>query len=199
MTGETGSMTNEEMNAGDVVACELPADRGAAAAAGHDCDGCALARTRRDFLREGAIAALGIFASLGIGSRAAAALPVSAARLIRSTRETKTYAIPAADGAQIDNDAQVILVRWEGKVYAFNLSCPHQNTALRWNDGEHRFQCPKHHSQYQPDGTFITGRATRGMDRFPITKNGGNVVVDIDNMIKQTDNMAAWQAAFVTV
>ncbi len=187
------------MQAGDVVACEMPDSGDAAAAAGHDCAGCALARTRRDFLREGAIAALGIFASLGIGSRAAAALPVSAARLLRSTRETKTYAILSADGAQIDNDAQVILVRWQGKVYAFNLSCPHQNTALRWNEGEHRFQCPKHHSQYTPDGTFITGRAPRGMDRFPITKNGTNVVVDIDNMIKQSDNPAGWQAAFVAV
>ncbi len=192
------SMSEQPMVTGDVVACETPAPGAAATAEGHDCGACALAHARRDFLRDGAIAALGIFASLGIGSRAAAALPVSTARLIRSTRETKTYAILAQDGAQIDNDAQVILVRWEGKVYAFNLSCPHQNTALRWNDGEHRFQCPKHHSQYQPDGTFITGRATRGMDRFPITKNGTNVVVDIDNMIKQTDNLAAWQAAFVT-
>ncbi len=191
-------MTNEELLAGDVVACEMPAPA-AAAAEGHDCEACALAHTRRDFLRDGAIAALGIFASLGIGSRAAAALPVSAARLIRSTRETKTYAIPAADGAQIDNDAQVILVRWEGKVYAFNLSCPHQNTALRWNEGEHRFQCPKHHSQYTPDGTFITGRATRGMDRMPIKRDGNNVVVDIDTIIKQSDDMAAWQAAFIAV
>lgn len=187
------------MVTGDVVACETAASRAAAAAEGHDCGACALAHTRRDFLRDGAMAALGIFASLGIGARAASALPVGAARVIRSTKETKTYAILAQDGAQIDNDAQVILVRWEGKVYAFNLSCPHQNTALRWNDGEHRFQCPKHHSQYQPDGTFITGRATRGMDRFPVTKDGTNVVVDIDNMIKQTDNMAAWQAAVVTV
>ncbi len=190
---EIGSMIDNETLTGDVAECELtlPATQ-------DDCPGCALGQSRRDFLKSGAIAALGIFASLGVSSRAAAALPVSAARLIRSTKETKTYAIPAADGAQIDNDAQVILVRWQGNVYAFNLSCPHQNTALRWNEGEHRFQCPKHHSQYTPDGTFITGRATRGMDRFPITRDGNNVVVDIDNMIKQTDNMAAWQAAFVT-
>ncbi len=192
-------MTHDEMRAGDVVAREVPAVPGVAAIGGHDCDACPIAHTRRDFLREGAIAALGIFASLGLGSRAAAALPVRAARLIRSTAETKTYAIPAQDGADIDNDAQVILVRWQGKVYAFNLACPHQTTALRWNEGEHRFQCPKHHSQYQPDGTFITGRATRGMDRFPIKHDGNNVVVDIDNMIKQTDNMAAWQAAFIAV
>ena len=163
------------------------------------CDGCTLGQSRRDFLRDGALAALGIFASLGIGSRAAAALPIRAARVIRATAETKTYAIPAQDGADIDKDAEVILVRWQGSVIAFNLSCPHQRTALRWNPDEHQFQCPKHHSKYQPDGTFISGRATRGMDRFPIQRQGDNVVVDIDQMIKQTDDPAAWQAAMVHV
>ena len=187
-------MIQGEQLTGGVAECELTLPE-----THYECAGCALGQSRRDFLKSGAIAALGIFASLGVGPRAAAALPVSAAWPIRSTKATKTYAIPAADGAQIDDDAQVILVRWQGGVYAFNLSCPHQNTALRWNDGEHRFQCPKHHSQYTPDGTFITGRATRGMDRFPITRQDNNVVVDIDNMIKQTDNMAAWQAAVVKV
>ena len=109
-------MTTDEKLTGDIADCEMPAPEA------HDCEGCALGQSRRDFLKSGAIAALGIFASLGVSSRAAAALPVSAARLIRSTRETKTYAIPAQDGAQIDDDAQVILVRWQGDVYAFNLS-----------------------------------------------------------------------------
>lgn len=180
---------NHRQLEGDAVANE----------AGAGCEACPISHTRRDFLRDGAIAALGIFASLGLGSTAAAALPVRAARLIRATAATKTYALPAADGADIDKDEGVILVRWQGNVYAFNLSCPHQNTALRWNEGEHRFQCPKHHSQYQPDGTFITGRATRGMDRFPVTRSGNDVVVDIDHMIKQTENMAAWQAAVIHV
>ncbi len=171
----------------------------AAAAQESVCDACALGHSRREFLREGALAALGIFASLGIGSRAAAALPVRAARLIRATADTQTYAIPAQDGADIDRDAEVILVRWQGSVYAFNLSCPHQRTALRWNESDHQFQCPKHHSTYTPDGTFISGRATRGMDRFPITRQGNDVVVDIDHMIKQTDDAAAWQAAVVHV
>ncbi|NUQ21593.1 MAG: Rieske 2Fe-2S domain-containing protein [Gemmatimonadaceae bacterium] len=52
--------------------------------------------------------------------------------------------------AGIDRDSEVILTRWQGLVYAFNLSCPHRHTALRWNDDAHRFQCPKHHSQYTP-------------------------------------------------
>ena len=194
---------HEKDLAGDVVAARIADNPTAAAAPAHHCDcpsGAGEAgATRRDFLRGGTIAALGIFASLGLGSRAAAALPVRAARLLGSTRETKTYAIPAADGADIDKDAGVILVRWQGSVIAFNLSCPHQNTALRWNQGEQRFQCPKHHSQYTPDGTFITGRATRGMDRMPITRAGNTVVVDLDHIIKQSDDMAAWQAAVIKV
>ena len=165
----------------------------------HDCTECPLA-TRREFVRDAATALAGIALSLGI-SREAFAAPVGLLRATARARnargETRTYPIPAADGAQIDRDAQVILVRWQNVVYAFALSCPHQNTALRWNADAGRFQCPKHHSQYQPDGTFITGRATRGMDRLAIRREAQNVIVDIDTMYKQSDEAAAWAAAEV--
>jgi Rieske Fe-S protein len=103
------------------------------------------------------------------------------------------------NGVQVDRDAEVILVRWDNTVHAFNLSCPHQRTALRWNDGEQRFQCPKHHSQYTPAGEFITGRATRGMDRFAVRLDAGNVIVDVETMYKQDDDPAAWSAAVVRI
>ncbi len=109
------------------------------------------------------------------------------------------YAIPATDGAVIDRDNQVILVRWMNAIYAFALSCPHQNTALRWDDADGRFQCPKHHSKYQPDGTFISGRATRNMDRLTITRDGDAVVVDVDALHKSTDDPTGWAAAVVHV
>ena len=166
---------------------------------GDECRECPVA-SRREFLRDAAIAVAGIAASLGI-ARSAAALPESfsvlATRAIGRSGDQLTYPIPAADGAQIDRNAQVILVRWQNAVYAFNLSCPHQNTALRWDDADHRFQCPKHHSQYQPDGVFITGRATRGMDRFTIRREGDKVVVDVDAMHKQDADPAGWNAAVV--
>jgi Rieske Fe-S protein len=107
------------------------------------------------------------------------------------------YPIPSEDGAQIDRDNQVILVRWEGAVYAFALSCPHQNTALRWRDKDGRFQCPKHKSKYSPDGTFLSGRATRGMDRFAISREGDEVVVDLAVLHEQPDDPAAWDGAVV--
>jgi nitrite reductase/ring-hydroxylating ferredoxin subunit len=111
--------------------------------------------------------------------------------------ETRTYPIPAADGARIDRDAEVILVRWRGAVYAFALACPHQNTVLRWQPAESRFQCPKHKSKYRPDGSFIEGRATRGMDRYAIRREGGTVVVDLRTLHEQDEDAAGWAAAVV--
>jgi Rieske Fe-S protein len=166
---------------------------------GDQCDACAVS-SRREFLREAAVTVAGIAAALGF-ARSASALPahftVAATRATSRTGDQLTYPVPAADGAQIDRDAQVILVRWQNAVYAFNLSCPHQNTALRWDEADHRFQCPKHHSQYQPDGAFITGRATRGMDRFSVHRAGDKIVVDVNAMHKQDEDAPGWNAAVV--
>src|SRR5690242_4501509 len=101
------------------------------AAPGDQCRACPVS-SRREFLRDAAVAVAGIAATLGF-ARTAGALPehftIGATRALERIGDVLTYPIPAGDGAQIDRDAQVILVRWQNAVYAFNLSCPHQNTA----------------------------------------------------------------------
>jgi len=114
-----------------------------------------------------------------------------------SRDEEHAYPIPATDGATIDKDTQVILVRFEQKAYAFRLSCPHQNTALHWLGDEGRFQCPKHKSRYQPNGVFISGRATRNMDRFAVRRDGATIVVDLDKVFKSDVDAAGWAGAVV--
>ena len=126
-------------------------------------------------------------------------MTVRVGRALRVQGTDVTYPIPTADGATIDKEEQVILVRFQGVVYAFNLSCPHQNTALKWIAEDQRFQCPKHKSRYEPDGTFISGRATRGMDRLAIKRNGDVVVVNVDVMFQQDKDLAGWTAAKVTL
>ena len=107
------------------------------------------------------------------------------------------YPIPAADGATIDRKAQVILVREQQKAYAFNLACPHENTALKWRDKDHRFQCPKHDSKYTPDGTFREGRATRNLDRFAIRRESDQLVVDLNRLYRSDKEPQEWAAAMV--
>ncbi|MDB4910112.1 MAG: Rieske [2Fe-2S] iron-sulfur protein [Gemmatimonadetes bacterium] len=163
------------------------------------CEDCSLSQSRRGFLRQSLLAAAAALITLGVNPAAALADSFEPIDGRRGHDQTVKYPIPAADGVQIDKDNQVILVRWQGAAYAFNLSCPHQNTALRWDDADHRFQCPKHHSKYRPDGVFIEGRATRGMDRLSIQREGNDLVVDVDKMFKQDASAAEWGAAVVSL
>jgi nitrite reductase/ring-hydroxylating ferredoxin subunit len=111
----------------------------------------------------------------------------------------RSYALPAEDGVNIDQDNDVILVRNANRVYAFALSCPHENTALRWRRQDQRFQCPRHESKYQPDGAFLSGRATRNMDRFAIRRDGQKVVVNLAQLFRSDRQKPEWDAAAVTL
>lgn len=161
------------------------------------CGGCELGR--RAFLRDAAGAVAAALLLLGARADDAAALPVALVRPLSSRGAEKRYALPVADGVEIDRDAEVILVRWQGHAYAFALSCPHQNVSLRWLAADGRFQCPKHKSKYRPDGSFISGRATRAMDRYGIRRDGAQLVVDLALLHEQDTNPQGWAAATIPV
>jgi|SRR5579859_7101386 len=158
---------------------------------------CFVDKTRRDFLRDSFLSVAGALIAVGVSRADAFAMPLAFVEAKTRRGSMRSYAIPAADGAQIDRDNQVILVRWQNEAYAFNLSCPHQNTALRWNDRDRQFQCPKHHSTFQPDGSRIEGRASRSMDRLGLTREATGLVVDVDHVIQQDKDPAGWAAALV--
>jgi Rieske Fe-S protein len=160
-----------------------------------DCDECPLT-SRRYFVRNVVGSVVLAFGALGsVGAPAAAA----SVTLIRGQgdRADKSYQIPPADGVAIDKDESVIIAHVENRVYAFSLACPHQNTAIRWEALGHRFQCPKHKSRYRPDGTFVEGRATRGLDRFALRRDGDRVLVNLDDLFRQDENASQWASAFV--
>jgi Rieske Fe-S protein len=152
--------------------------------------------SRREFIQgvgcfAGALAALGIPAHLLAGS----------VTIIDSEQSgtDKAYPVPAADGVSVDRAAQVILVRANGHVYAFALSCPHQNAAVKWVPQHNQFECTKHDSHYTADGTHVSGRATRNMDRMPIRKDGDMVHVDTAHVFQSDKDGAGWNAAVVTI
>lgn len=160
------------------------------------CCGCGQATSRRRFLGQVSGTLVGTLLASELG-RDAAALPVAEGTASHATADERRYSIPAADGVTIDRDAQIILVRSNAAIYAFNLACPHENTALRWRAQDNRFQCPRHESKYQPDGTFMEGRATRNMDRFPVARAGNEIVVDVSRLLRSDHDAAAWSAAVV--
>jgi nitrite reductase/ring-hydroxylating ferredoxin subunit len=149
---------------------------------------------RRTFLRLGgcvALAALGLPGSL-------AGLPVMETSGSGGPSE-KRYPVPAGDSVNIDRQTQVILVRFQNNVYAFSLACPHEHASIKWLQKDHRFQCSKHDSKYQPTGTYTSGRATRNLDRFVVRKEDTNIVVDLQHWFESDKNPSGWGSAFVSV
>ena len=162
------------------------------------CAGCAL-HDRRDFLLDALRAGAAALAAIGLAPAGADAMPLRWITALAARGEERSYPVPATDGVQIDKANEVILARSGKSVFAFALACPHQNTALRWDAGANRFQCPKHKSRYRPDGTFIEGRATRGMDRYAVRLVGSSVAVDVDKLYQENTDLAQWQQAVVTL
>ncbi len=162
----------------------------------HDsCSGCA---SRRQFIgRVSTSLLLGSLIPLAGLDESLAGLSVVEAASVRVSGSEQAFEIPPKDGAVIDKKAQVIVVRHQQKAYAFNLACPHENTALKWRENDRRFQCPKHESKYTPDGTFTSGRATRNMDRFAVRVEGNQLVVALDRLYRSDQQPEAWKAAAV--
>ena len=152
--------------------------------------------SRREFLQLTCVTFTA--AALGLNAADATALPIAFADGSPAGSEHR-YPLPAADGVTIDRKEQVILVRYQGHIYGFNLSCPHENTALKWLPKDMRFQCPKHDSKYQPSGTFMSGRATRNMDRLAIRKEGDALFVDLSHIIKSDVDPSGWAAATIAI
>jgi nitrite reductase/ring-hydroxylating ferredoxin subunit len=155
------------------------------------CTGCT---ARRDFRRQAVFAASAL-----AGLSAAGPVQMLAALESPAGGRTVRYPLPAADGVSIDSTNEVILCRAAGSVFAFALSCPHQNTALRVLPKNAGFQCPRHKSKYQPNGTFVSGRATRNMDRLRISREGDVLVVDPAVAFESDTDPTGWAAAKVTL
>jgi arsenite oxidase small subunit len=166
-----------------------------------DCEqhDCFVPTSRRRFLRDSFLGVAGALIAVGMSKSDAFAMPMAFTEATRSSGTTHSYTVPPADGAQIDKDNEVILVRWQNAIYAFSLSCPHQNTALRWDDRDHTFQCPKHHSKFTAAGAYIadSGRATRNMDRLAIRRDGAGVTVDVDKLYQEDTDGPQWASAVV--
>jgi nitrite reductase/ring-hydroxylating ferredoxin subunit len=168
-------------------------------ACAHACANCSELTARRDFVRTFAASAMSALVALGASPAVARAIELRVERSGMRTGDETAYPVPTADCVTIDRENAVILTRYKNVVYAFALSCPHQNTALRWMDRDGVFQCPKHKSRYQPNGAFIEGRATRGMDRYALRRDGSRIVVDLTKVLEQDKDAAGWASAQISL
>ena len=86
-----------------------------------DCEAqdCFLPTSRRRFLRDSFLSVAGALVAVGMSKTAAFAMPLEFTDAKRAKGSMRSYAVPNGDGAQIDKDNDVILVRWQDAIYAF--------------------------------------------------------------------------------
>ena len=72
---------------------------------------------------------------------------------------------------------------FEAGLVAIYQKCVHLGCRVPWCKTSQWFECPCHGSQYNRVGEKKGGPAPRGLDHFPVTVDGGNVVVDTGQVI----------------
>ena len=162
----------------------------------HECP--AAMATRRIFLRNAAMAVVGALSLTAAASTAEGLLSsMTETQPLDAAGDLRSYAIPPGDGIAIDAANDVILARWQNRAYAFSLRCPHRGTRLEWLANEERVFCPKHKARFQPDGVHESGRRSRELDRYAISRSGSALLVDLTALRRSDIEPDAWKAAVV--
>lgn len=76
-----------------------------------------------------------------------------------------------------------ILPGMRAGVVALYQKCTHLGCRVPWCSTSQWFECPCHGSQYNRVGEKKGGPAPRGLDRFPVSVEGGRVTVDSSTVI----------------
>jgi nitrite reductase/ring-hydroxylating ferredoxin subunit len=161
------------------------------------CGMCPLVLDRRMFLRDAALAAVATLAALGAVPGSAFAESVRNISPVAVAGGQRAYRLPAADSVAVDIANDVIIARWQDRVYAFSLRCPHRGARLEWHSNETRIFCPKHKARFRPDGAHDSGRTSRDLDRFDVGRQGEQIIVDFDALRRVDVDAAAWRSAMV--
>jgi cytochrome b6-f complex iron-sulfur subunit len=142
--------------------------------------------TRRDFLNEITVAALGI---AGLGSVAVTYQFFSPNVLFEpaTTFRAGSPDLYPAHSVTFLQDQQVYIVRMPEGFYAVSAVCTHLGCITQWKPDADQIACPCHGSKFKPDGTKVEGPAPRPLPHFGISlTEDGELLVDKLQNIKPT-------------
>ena len=138
--------------------------------------------TRRQFFNRSAVALLGVGAS-GFGAAVLAFLwpriggafgsKIDAGSLERVLETVQDTRMPVHVPA-----GRFYLIAEDDAVVALYQRCTHLGCRVPFCTSSQWFECPCHNSMYNRVGEWQAGPAPRGLDRFPVTIERGNVIVD---------------------
>ena len=142
--------------------------------------------TRRDFLNEITLGALGI---AGLGSAAVTYQFFSPNVLFEppTTFRAGNPDLYPVHSVTFHQDQQVYIVRMPEGFYAVSAVCTHLGCVTQWKPDAEMIACPCHGSKFKSDGTKIEGPAPRALPHFAVSLTAdGELLVDKLQNIKPT-------------
>ncbi|HLN65063.1 MAG TPA: Rieske 2Fe-2S domain-containing protein [Symbiobacteriaceae bacterium] len=134
--------------------------------------------TRRQALRSGMFATIGMFFGTAAGGAGGMFWPIkltgfgSPIPVPQKLSEIKVGdVIPVREG-------KFYLTRAEDGIMALYWKCVHLGCTVPWNAQEHKFMCPCHGSVYDIHGQNVAGPAPRPLDMMEITVKGDEITVN---------------------
>jgi len=136
---------------------------------------------RRQFLRGGAAAAVGVAAGAGLGPEAKAATPALARVNYPSTRLGNIADLKQDEPSEVaypDNNAPGVLIKLgkaveggagpDGDIVGFTTVCPHRGFPLAYSPGDRTLNCPGHYSRFDVEagGLQVWGHATQNLPQY---------------------------------
>lgn len=101
--------------------------------------------------------------------------------------EARTWVTPYPKSA-VPNAKKVyaggVLEGMEEGVVALYQKCVHLGCRVPWCGSSQWFECPCHGSKYNRVGEKVGGPAPRGLDRFAVSVNNGNLVIDTGKVLQ---------------
>ena len=140
--------------------------------------------TRRDFLNEMTLGALGV---AGLGSVAVTYQFFSPNVLFEppTTFRAGSPDLYPVRSVTFLQDQQVYIVRMPEGFYAVSAVCTHLGCVTQWKPDAEMIACPCHGSKFKSDGTKVEGPAPRPLPHFGISLTAdGELLVDKLQYIK---------------
>ena len=136
---------------------------------------------RRQFLRGGGVAAVAAATATVLPGQAQAtggALLEYPANRLGNVKDLKTN--DPLEVSYPDGDAPGVLLKLgkkvaggvgpDGDIVGFSTVCPHKGYSLGYNQSDRTFNCPAHHSRFDPEagGLQIWGHATQNLPQYSL-------------------------------
>jgi cytochrome b6-f complex iron-sulfur subunit len=81
-------------------------------------------------------------------------------------------------GVHLVPAARAYLTRQDDTIVALWSRCPHLGCRVPWCESSGEFECPCHGTTFNRVGEHRNGPAPRGMDRFEVTIEEGELIID---------------------